>query len=157
MIRDLFYIPQFIGPFGCMHNVDLQSSGLATEPVEVLVLRSSLMDKLMKNDKFLIFFYEETSERLYKMYKTLLARILFTPTEIMAHYILEHSENDMFVYKNIQKLGSHIGISKRGIYDILHRFEDVGYVEKKSIASYEVLDRSGLKMQAEYMQEFMCN
>lgn len=106
----------FIGFISDMHKVDLQSSGLAVTPVKALMFSEAMMEKLMKNDKFSIFFYQETSSRIFKMYKTVLAKVLFSPDEIMAYYILDNAHNGMFSFKSAYSLCENIGISRRGIY-----------------------------------------
>lgn len=145
----------FIGPISNIYKVELKSSGLAIDSVEVLVFRKSLLDKLMENDKFRIFFYEEITERIYKMYKGVLARLLFSPSEIMAYHIFSNTEGNVFAYKGINKLCEFVGISKRGVYDILYRLEEMGCLKKQNTGIYIVLDKAYLRNQAKYIIDFM--
>lgn len=145
----------FIGFISDMHKVDLQSSGLAVTPVKALMFSEAMMEKLMDNDKFSIFFYQETSSRIFKMYKTVLAKVLFSPDEIMAYYILDNADNGMFSLKSSYSLCENIGISRRGIYNILYRFEELNCIRKVESSVYKVTDRHGLVNRAEHMISFM--
>lgn len=145
----------FIGSVADMYHVDLQSSGVAVTDVEALALPEMLMNRLMKNDKFSIYFYQETSSRVFRLYKTVLARILFSPSEILAHHILENMEQGIFAYKSSYALCEAIGISRRGIYDILYRFEEMGSIKKRGSSVYEIVDKICLEKQAEHMISFM--
>lgn len=147
----------FIGPIADMYEVDLQSSGVAVSKVEVLVFSESVMDELMKNDKFSVFFYQETSSRICKMYKTILSKILFSSNEIMAYYILNNSENGVFAFKSTYSLRDNVGISRRGIYNILYRFEEMNYIKKKNKSEYQITDRMALEKHAKHVTGFMRN
>lgn len=148
---------KFIGSIADVHDVDLQLSGLAITEVEALAFPEHVMEKLMKNDKFLIFFYQETSGRIFRMYKNILAKMLFSPNEIMAHYILDNMEEDMFAYKSSYNLCENIGISRRGIYNILSRFEELNCIQKMDSAVYRVTDKACLYRQAMHVISFMKN
>ena len=115
------------------------------------------MDELMKNDKFSIYFYQETSSRIFRMYKTILSKMLFSPNEIMAHYIWENTEEGMFTYKSSYNLCENIGISRRGIYNILSRFEELNCIQKLDSSMYKVVDRAKLERQAMHVISFMRN
>lgn len=144
----------FVGSISDMHNVDLQSSGVAVTFVEALVFTESCMDKLMKNDKFSIFFYQNVSDRIFKMYKMVLARVLFSGAEIMAYYILEHGKGGMFTFKSTYKLSENVGISRRGLYDIFERFEKMGCIKKRGSSLYEIIDEAYLSKQSEHVIRF---
>ena len=145
----------FIGSVADMHNVDLQSSGVAISDVRALAFSEQVMDELMKNDKFSIYFYQETGSRIFRMYKTILSKMLFSPNEIMAHYIWENAEKGLFTYKSSYNLCENIGISRRGIYNILSRFEELNYIKKIDCSKYRVIDREELERQAVHMISFM--
>ena len=115
------------------------------------------MDKLMQNDKFSIYFYQETSSRIFKMYKTVLSKVLFSPDEIMAHYILDNEQDGIFAFKSSYSLCDNIGISRRGIYNILYRFEEMNYIEKKGSSMYQIIDGVGLEKRARHILSFMNN
>lgn len=89
------------------------------------------------------------------MYKTVLAKILFSPSEILAYYILENARRGVFSYKSSYVLCETIGISRRGIYDILYRFEEMGYIRKLESSMYKIIDRNCLSKQAEHIISFM--
>lgn len=145
----------FIGSVADIHNVDLQSSGLAISNVQALAFSEQVMDELMKNDKFSIYFYQETSSRIFRMYKTILSKMLFSPNEIMAHYIWENAEKGLFTYKSSYNLCENIGISRRGIYNILSRFEELNCIKKIDSSKYKVIDWEELERQAVHMISFM--
>lgn len=144
----------FIGSVSDMHNVDLQTSGVAVTFVEALVFSKSFIDKLMKKDEFTIFFYKNVCDRIFKMYKMILAKVLFSSSEIMAYYILDNVKNEMFTFESTYKMSENIGISRRGLYDILSRFENMGCIKKRGSALYEILDKSYLCKQAEHVISF---
>lgn len=147
----------FIGSIADMYEVDLQSSGVVVSDVEALAFSESVMDKLMKNDKFSIYFYQETSSRIFRMYKTVLSKVLFSPDEIMAHYILDNEQDGIFAFKSSYSLCDNIGISRRGIYNILYRFEEMNYIEKKGTSMYQIIDGVGLEKRAKHILSFMNN
>ena len=138
-----------------MHKVELQSSGLAVTPVRALMFTESIMETLMENDKFSIFFYQETSSRIFRLYKTVLAKVLFSPDEIMAYYILDNAEDEIFSFKSSYSLCENIGISRRGIYNILYRFEDLSCIRKLESSMYKIIDRPGLTSRAQHVISFM--
>ena len=146
----------FVGPISSIHNADFQCSGVAETNAKVLVLKKSLMDELMQNDEFLVMFYQKTSKRVYVMYKNILARSLFGENEILAHYILKHSSGDIFKYKSIYNICENLGISRRGIYNILYRFEESGCIEKLD-SGYRIMDRAYLENVADQMIKYMKN
>lgn len=154
LIVDIVHRDEFTGAISNIHNADFQCSGIADTPVKVLVLKRSLMDELMENDEFSALFYQKTSKRVYMMYKNILARTLFSQNEIMAHYILENSVNDVFTYKSIYNICENLGISRRGIYNILYRFEEEGCIEKKD-SEYRIVDRKYLEKIAGQVIRFM--
>lgn len=147
----------FIGSIADMYEVDLQSSGVAVSDVEVLIFSESVMDNLMKNDEFSICFYQETICRILKMYKTILSKVLFSPDEIMAHYILDNEQDGIFAFKSTYSLCDNIGISRRGIYNILYRFEEMNYIKKKARSMYQIIDGTGLQKRAKHILSFMNN
>lgn len=147
----------FTGFITDMQDVTLQSSGRAVTKVEALEFSESLMEELMKNDKFSIFFYQETSSRIFKAYKMVLARILFNPDEILAYHILDNAKNKVFAYESSYKLSENIGISRRGIYNILYRFEEQKCIKKSAPSMYEIIDGDCLEERAKYVCSFMRN
>lgn len=153
-IVDIVSKDEFTGAISEIHDTDFQCSGVAETNVKVLVLRKPLMDKLMENDRFAVVFYQKTSRRVHMMYKRILARNLFNQNENMAYFILENSVADRFRYKNIYDICENVGISRRGIYNILYRFEKLGYIEKTE-SDYKILQKNGLEKSAEHMIFFM--
>ena len=156
LIVDILDADNFVGPISSIHNADFQCSGVAETNAKVLVLKKSLMDELMQNDEFLVMFYQKTSKRVYVMYKNILARSLFGENEILAHYILKHSSGDIFKYKSIYNICENLGISRRGIYNILYRFEESGCIQKLD-SGYRILDRAYLEKVADQMIKYMKN
>lgn len=147
----------FAGFITDMQDVTLQFSGIALTRVKVLVFSESLMEELMKNDKFSVFFYQETGSRMLKAYKMVLSRLLFSADEILAYYILDNAPNKVFAYESSYKLSESIGISRRGIYNILHRYEDLGCIKKRAPSMYEITDEACLENRATYVSSFMKN
>lgn len=156
LIVDILDADNFVGPISSIHNADFQCSGVAETNAKVLLLKKSLMDELMQNDEFLVMFYQKTSKRVYVMYKNILARSLFGENEILAHYILKHSSGDIFKYKSIYNICENLGISRRGIYNILYRFEESGCIQKLD-SGYRILDRAYLEKVADQMIKYMKN
>lgn len=154
LIVDVLRHDEFVGAISNIHKADFQCSGVAETAVTVLVLKKSLMNELMENNEFSALFYQKTSKRVYMMYKNILARTLFSQNEIMAHYILENSEKNIFEYKSIYNICENLGISRRGIYNILYRFEEIGCIRKLD-TSYRIIDREYLEKTAEQVINFM--
>lgn len=156
LVVDIAGEHNFMGAISNLHNANFQCSGVAMTDVKMLVLRKPLMDKLMRNEEFAAFFYQTTSKRVYSMYKKMLARSLFSQSEIMAHYILENAVDNMFVYKSIYDICETLGISRRGIYNILHRFEEIGALEKYDEQSvYIILNEEYLRKIAAPVIDFV--
>lgn len=154
LIVDIVEKDEFTGAISNIHNAYFQCSGIAETNVKLLVLKRSLMDGLMEDNEFSALFYQKTSKRVYMMYKDILARSLFSQNEIMAYYILENSKKDIFAYKSIYRICENLGISRRGIYNILYRFEEKGCIEKLE-SSYRIIDREYLEKTAEQVFNFM--
>lgn len=154
LVVDVLKQDEFVGAISNIHKADFQCSGVAETGATVLVLKKSLMNELMKSDEFSALFYQKTSKRVYMMYKNILARTLFSQNEIMAYYILENSKRDIFAYKSIYNICENLGISRRGIYNILYRFEEKGCI-KKLESSYRIIDREYLEKTAEQVFNFM--
>lgn len=154
LIVDILQDDEFVGAISNIHKADFQCSGIADTAVTVLVLKKPLMDELMQNTDFSTLFYQKTSKRVYMMYKNILARTLFSQNEIMAHYILENSKGDIFKYKTIYDISENLGISRRGIYNILYRFDEIGCI-KKTKTAYRIVDRDYLEKTAEQVINFM--
>ena len=112
------------------------------------------MDELMQTDEFSVFFYQKTSKRVYVMYKKILARSLFSLKEIVAHYILENSEGDIFNFVSMYDMCENLGASRRGLYNILHQFEDEGLI-KKTDDVCRILDRQRIIKEADQVLNFM--
>ena len=154
MIVDIVGEDEFMGAISMVHNADFQCSGIASTPMTVLVLKKSLMDELMQTDEFSVFFYQKTSKRVYVMYKKILARSLFSLKEIVAHYILENSEGDIFNFVSMYDMCENLGASRRGLYNILHQFEDEGLI-KKTDDVCRILDRQRIIKEADQVLNFM--
>lgn len=147
----------FTGPIADRYNISLQSSGVAVTDVEALAISKDMLDRLLENDKFAIHFYQETSGRVFGMYKKVLAKLLFSPNEILTYYVLENSQDEVFAYKSAYSLCDKIGISRRGFYDIMCRLEKMGCIRKVESSVYRIIDRGSLENQAEHMISFMEN
>lgn len=158
LIVDVLREEEFVGFISNLHNAAFQCSGIAETDIEVLALEKNLMGRLLEDDEFSALFYRKTSKRVYKMYKTILTRTLFTPNEIMAQYILENSVDNVFVYKSIYNICENLGVSRRGIYNILYRLEEMKVIEKQGDrAAFKIIDREYLEKTAEAVMRFMKN
>lgn len=147
----------FTGFIADMHHVKLRFSGVAKTAGKALVFSESLMKEMMKNADFSIFFYQETSCRLFKTYKMVLLRMLFGCDEILAYNILDNTRCRMFAYENACSLCENMGMSKRSFYNILYRFEDMGYIKKRATSLYEITDEESLENLASHVESFMRN
>lgn len=154
IVVDILEGDEFTGAISMMHGADFQCSGRAAATLRVLVLKESLMNELMQMDEFCAFFYRKTSKRVYRMYKKSLAKNLFSLKEIFAYYILENSKGDIFSYVSIYDICERLDASRRGIYNILHQFEDKGLIDKKDEASY-ILNRQQIMREAKQVFDFM--
>lgn len=154
MIVDVVGENEFMGAISTVHGADFQCFGVASTPMTVLVLKKSLMDELMQTDEFSAFFYQKTSKRVYMMYKKILARNLFSLREIFANYILENSDGDVFNYVSMYDMCENLGVSRRGLYNILHQFENEGLI-KKTDDVCRILDRQRIIDEARQVINFM--
>ena len=154
MLVDIAGRDEFMGAISMIHGANFQCSGIASTSVTVLALKKSLMDELIETDEFSVFFYQKTSKRVYGMYKKILARSLFSLKEIVAYYILENSTGDIFNYVSKYDMCEKLGASRRGIYNILHQFEEEGLIEKKDDVCW-ILDKGQIKREAKQVLDFM--
>ncbi len=145
---------EFMGAISMIHGANFQCSGIASTAVAVLVLKKSLMDELIQSDEFSVFFYQKTSKRVYRMYKKVLARSLFSLKEMVAHYILENSTGDIFNYVSIYDMCEKLGASRRGIYNVFQLFESEGLIEKKGEVC-RILNIQQIKKEAKQVLDFM--
>lgn len=146
----------FTGAISKVFDVDFQCVGVAETKMKVLEFQPTVFNELMKDDKFMMFFYQKTNKRIHMMYKKILARNIFSQTELLAYYILQNNKQNIFCYKSLQDLCEKIGISKTGFYYIMNQFETKGYVKKRD-SKYQIIYLEKLKEVAEQVEIFWEN
>lgn len=122
---------EFVGHISNLYGQDFHCDILAKTSCTVLQIPPSAFDQLMQNAEFVSLFYTKTSKRIYCMYKRLLLERLFPHEEIVAHYIMEHTHENVFIYKSMYEICEALSISRRGLYNILNKLILEGYLEKQ--------------------------
>jgi CRP-like cAMP-binding protein len=92
-----------------------------------------VFDELMKNQDFACFFYKSTSDRVYLMYRKLLAKELFSQEEMIAYYLLSKADKEDLVALSKYYICEAMGISRRNFYNIINRFYKNGWVKKEGM------------------------
>ena len=148
---DILQKGDFVIPRLYLQGYNLQCRWLVQERVEAFLVRKEELQGLLLQPDFAVCYYKKESIRLQAMYGLFLARSLFAPKEIIANYILQKESNGCFVYTSLYELRILVGISRRGLYNVLHEFEQKGYLIKEK-RKYRIVDQQSLIRVSEMMQ-----
>jgi CRP-like cAMP-binding protein len=144
---------EFVGKISYMYDENLFCDIIAKSKVSLLKINKSTLKKLEKNPEFLKIFFFKTSKRIYCIYKKLLMKDLFTLEEIIAFHILKNCNNDKFEYKSMYSLCKSLSVSRKGLYNVINKFIEKGYIakDKNSVA---ILNKEYLYKISMYIREF---
>lgn len=144
---------EFVGHISTMRGEGFHSNVICKEDSTLVKIPRNIFAELMKNSEFSSLFYEKTSKRIYFMYKKLLLERLFHWEEIVAYYILENSNEDIFIYKSMYEICEYLNISRRGLYNIINRFVYEECLEKRE-SVFAIKDRMYLEELASNIYDY---
>ena len=145
----------FIGKFSQMNKQNFYCEIKTYTPCTMLKL-TEIKNELFNDERFLLFFYIKTTNRIYEMYKLSMARTLFTYEELLAYHLLERMNEDGLVSDKDIRICLKTNISERQYYYIMKKFRNERIIcnDKKGIY---ILDIANLKAIATNVIEFMMN
>jgi CRP-like cAMP-binding protein len=121
---------EFVGKISYMYDHNLFCDITATSNACLLKIDKHTIKKLQKNPEFLKIFLFKTSNRIYYMYKKLMMKNIFRLEEIVAFYILQNSENDIFKFKSMYNLCKILSTSRKSLYNTINKFIKGLYIRK---------------------------
>ncbi len=121
---------EFVGKISYMYEQNLFCDITATSNATLLKINKNTFKKLEKNSAFMKIFLFKTSKRIYYMYKKLMMKDLFKSEEILAFYILENAENNVFKFKSMYNLCKLLLVSRKNLYNIINNFVEKKYIRK---------------------------
>ena len=134
---------EFVGHISKLRGSHFHCDIIAKEACTLIKIPTAILNELLKNNEFSTLFYSKTSNRIYYMYKKLLLERLFSWEEIVAYYILQHSKQDIFIYKSMYDICEYLNISRRGLYNIINKMVFEECLEKRENTFY-IKDRGYL-------------
>ena len=129
----------------------------AATDCDLLFLESKVYEAMMKDKGFSELFYRKISNRVYQMYKGRLVRSFYSLAELVAYHICSRTGKDqIFEYRSTLSLCEELDISRRGLYNILNKFLEKGYLEKEVGSSrYYVRNRRELEKICSEVRRYM--
>ena len=146
---------EFIGKFSQMRKQNFHSAAIAMTPCTMLDLTPD-KEKLFKDPNFSLFFNTKTTDRLYRMYKILMAKNLFSAEELLAHCFLETYTDEETFDVDDEYICQKINISKRNYFYLLKKFKSQEIISRKGKKT-TILDKESLIKTALRVTEFMKN
>lgn len=122
---------EFVGHISDLYGQGFHCDILAKTSCTLLQIPPHIFDTLMGDAEFSALFYAKTSKRTYYICKRFLLERLFPHEEIVAHYIMEHTHENVFIYRSMYAICEELSISRRGLYNILNKLVLEGYLEKQ--------------------------
>lgn len=144
---------EFVGKISYMYDQSLFCDIVATSDVSLLKINKTTLKKLQNNAEFMNIFFYRTSRRIYCMYKKLMMKDLFKLEELLAFYILENSEDNIFKFKSMYNLCKILSISRKSLYNTINKFIENGYINKDENL-ITILNKKYLYELSRYVREF---
>lgn len=146
---------EFMGRFSNMRKKNFYADIKTKTPCKLLNL-SKIKNEILNDERFIIFFYFKTSNRLYEMYKISMMRRLFSYEEILAYYLLQVADEAGFITDTEKNICFETSISERQYYYLMKSFRDRKIIDqnKKKI---RILDIASLEVIALNIVNFMGN
>ena len=146
---------EFIGKFSQMRKRNFYCEVETHTPCTMLKL-NEIKNELLNDEKFLLFFYIKTTNRVYEMYKVSMVRTLFKYEEILAYFLLDIVNEAGFIGDKDTSICLKTNISERQYYYIMKKFSNKGIISYDKKGIY-ILDIVGLKAIASNVTKFMMN
>ena len=144
---------EFVGKFSQLRKHSFFSEGIAMTDCEMLDL-TKYKDELLEDMGFSLYFHKKTTNRIYYMYKTSMARDLFTYKELLAYCLVIMADDENNVVASDKHIRWKLNISERNYFYLLKRLGQLGVIskEKKKI---HILDMDFLEKAASSVLKFM--
>lgn len=147
----------FIGKFSQMRGNNFNCEVHTDEPCKMIVL-TDVLDELLEDKDFNIYFGRRITDRLYAMYKRLMLRLLFSYDEVLAYYLLKAVEGrDAGFAPRIEPLRRVMNVSERQFYYLLKNMEHDGLIRRVGRGRIKLTNCAGLKRAAHDVSDFMNN
>lgn len=146
---------EFIGKFSQMRKQNFYCE-IKTRTSCTMLKLTEIKNELFNDERFSLFFYIKTSNRIYEMYKASMARTLFTYEELLAYHLLNIANKEGFIGDKDTSICLKTNISERQYYYIMKKFinERIICTDKKGIY---ILDIDSLMAIATKVIKFMMN
>lgn len=146
---------EFIGKLSHMRKQNFYCE-IKTRTSCTMLKLTEIKNELFNDERFSLFFYIKTSNRIYEMYKISMARTLFTYDELLAYHLLNIANEEGFIGDKDASICLKTNISERQYYYIMKKFisERMICTDKKGIY---ILDRDSLMALASKVIKFMMN
>lgn len=141
---DILEQGDFFVPEQYLLGYNLQCQGFVLENLIYFSLKREELQELLLQPDVALGFWQKSCLSMQRAYGQFLIRSLFSPKAIVADYILQHENSDYFVYSSLYELSGILGISRRGLYNVLHELEQQGLLLKHG-RQYKVVDCQGLR------------
>jgi len=146
---------EFIGKFSQMREQNFYCE-IKTRTSCTMLKLTEMKNELFNDERFSLFFYIKTTNRIYEMYKASMARTLFTSEELLAYQLLNIANEEGFIGDKDTSICLKTNISERQYYYIMKKFinERIICTDKKGIY---ILDKDSLMAVATKVIKFMMN
>ncbi len=150
----------FAGHISKLRGICFLCDAIAGTDCEVLAIPRERLKLMLSDLAFSEFFYRTTSERVYYAYKRLIIQKMYSVEEVLAYYILENAEDEVFVHKSMYKLCAELSVSRRGLYNTIYALTRKGYLKKKGnvflITNRQALEEIAESVRSHYECDGYC-
>lgn len=128
---DQLGVDDFIGKFSQLRGIDFQCAVKGSSEVKMLDM-TAYSEKLWdENTRLGRFFHYKTSNRVYRMYKLSMLRMLFSYEEIFAYWLLAERDERTDIINDVKEVFLKMNVSDRQIYYLLKKFKEMGMIRKE--------------------------
>lgn len=128
---DQLGVDDFIGKFSQLRGIDFQCAVKGSSEVKMLDM-TAYSEKLWdENTRLGRVFHYKTSNRVYRMYKLSMLRMLFSYEEIFAYWLLAERDERTDIINDVKEVFLKMNVSDRQIYYLLKKFKEMGMIRKE--------------------------
>ncbi len=120
----------FAGKFSQLRKCNFFCEGIAVKKSVMLDI-THYASALFEDQKFSLYFYKKTTDRLYRMYKIAMARSLFAYDELLAYYLISMADKNNHIVFGYKYIYMKLNISRRNFFYILEKLIDQGVLSRK--------------------------
>lgn len=157
LLVDLVDEDNYVGNLSNYYGQNFYCDCIAMTNCSLLHIPMDTFQTLMRTINFSHHFYMKTNARLYNMYKRELMRAMFTQRQQFAFYLLEKNSGGICKIDSIYFIGEYLKVSRRNLYNLLTKFEQVGMVLRLESGDIQLLDAPALQEIAKPVVDFYYN